>query len=58
MVNYSAAEEYIRSHSKELSLLTISDTLLVSLYEMKVITLDEKRAIKKMDGEKKDGTSA
>jgi len=39
-----------------MTLLTISDSLIRNLYKMKVITLDEKKAIKQLDaGEKSRG---
>ena len=52
-VNYSAAEDYITSHYDKLTELTISDTLIKSLYQMKVVTLDEKKAIKKLDDDER-----
>ena len=47
-VDHSAVEDYIRSKYDEMVLLIISDTALRSLYKMKVITLDEKKALQEM----------
>ena len=50
-VDYSAAEQYIRSRYDNLALLTISDTLIRRLYRDEVITFDEKIEIQKLDKE-------
>ena len=48
-IDYSAAEDYIRSHYVHLTLLTVNDSLLRTLNQIEVITLDEKMTVKKMD---------
>ena len=52
-IDFSAAMDYVLEQYDKVVLLTISDTVLRKLYQKKVITVDDKTTIQKLDTEKK-----